>query len=450
MLQLDWSAATPAAIGATHGFDPTHLSEKYAQPLAQAVEQLVANATKTGAWSRWLTLGNQPQLVAAINAYAASVKGKYQDVVLVGIGGSSLGPKALFQALRHPQWNLLSKEARGGYPRFHVVDHMDTDCLEGLWDILTPAETLFVVVSKSGTTIEPMSAMLDMMARYQAAGVDWTKHMVMVTDPVKGLFRPFAQQHNLPTFEVPDDVGGRFSVFCAVGLLPAALVGIDIAELLAGIQAIYPTVTNPDWTKNPAAQGAAVLVEAMGCGKPIHVFMPYSRQLALVADWFTQLWAESLGKATNLKGETVHVGPTPTKAVGPEDQHSQLQLLTEGPNDKVIVFVDVEKTAHTITLPTVNDDFAPMKYLTGATIHHVQAEELIGTRGSLKDSQRPTMTYTLPAVTPANVAQLLFTLEVQTALAGSLLGIDPFDQPGVEAGKKITQQNLAARQLQPV
>ncbi|MFN8614943.1 MAG: hypothetical protein U0003_03410 [Vampirovibrionales bacterium] len=297
MLTVDWTGTTSAIIGKKHGLDPKELTQTYQQPLAQAVDTLVSNANKPGAWSRWLTLGQQPEVVSAIQSYAQSVQGRYEDVVLIGIGGSSLGPKALVQALRHPQWNLLSAEKRHQYPRFHVLDHMDSDVMQGLWDVLDLSKTLFVVVSKSGTTIEPTSAMADVLERYDQKGLPWADHLVAITDPEKGLLRPFANKYQLPTFEVPDDVGGRFSVFSPVGLLPAALVGIDIEKLMAGIQSIYPAVTNPDWLQNPAAQGAAILVESRKRGKPIHGFMPYSRCLALVADWFVQLWAESPGKA---------------------------------------------------------------------------------------------------------------------------------------------------------
>lgn len=444
MLTLSTQYCHSELIGEAHGLDIDELFACQATAVAEGVQQLVANADKDGAWSRWLTLGEQTQLADDIQAYADKVKGQFDDVVVLGIGGSALGAKALFNALCHPQWNM-SDSVRQGRPRLHVVDNVDSDALHGLLETVDLTRTLILAISKSGTTIEPMSALLLVMAAWKKAGItqaDWAKYLVMVTDPEKGLFRPFANKHGLTCFDVPDDVGGRFSVFCAVGLLPAALVGIDIRAMQAGIQAIMPALTNPDIHQNPAAQAAVVQMAYLQSGKPISVMMPYSKRLEFVADWYVQLWAESLGKADSLTGETINVGPTPVKAVGATDQHSQLQLFQEGPYDKVVTFIEVAESDHALTITDVPPEFASLGYLAGHQLHDILLAELKGTRESLAEANRPTMTVTLPSVTPASLAQLLTFFMVQTAIAGHLLGIDPFNQPGVEGSKRITKALL--------
>ncbi len=448
LVTLNPTGVCSTVIGEAHGLPTAATVQAYTPQVAAAVETLVANAEKPGAWCRWLTLGTQPQLLADISTYTQGVAGQFDDVVVLGIGGSALGAKALFAALCHPLWNVVDA-TRKGAPRLHVVDNVDTDYVHGLLDTLTLKRTLVVAISKSGSTIEPMSALLLVMQAWEQAGItqaEWAKYLVMVTDPEKGLFRPFAEEHNIPCFDVPDDVGGRFSVFSAVGLLPLALLGVDVKGLLDGIQTVYPAVTDTRLAANPAGQLAAMLVAYYRQGKPNTVIMPYARGLEFVADWFVQLWAESLGKATDVDGNTVNLGPTPIKAVGATDQHSQLQLFAQGTTDKVVLFIEVANAAETLTITDVPAAFSAMGYLKGHCLHHILNAELNGTQQSLTEAGRPTLRLTLPEISPQSIGALLFMLEVTTALAGYLLNIDPFDQPGVEASKIITKAILRGEQ----
>jgi glucose-6-phosphate isomerase len=362
-------------------------------------------------------------------------------MVVLGIGGSSLGGYALLRALLHPYWNQLSDEKRGGLPRYYFVENVDADQISPLFEMLDPKRTLFVVISKSGTTAETMSAFMVAKAwlerHLDASAVK--HHIVAITDAQKGVLRPVAAQEGYQTFEVPDDVGGRFSVFSAVGLLPAALCGVSLKELQRGIQELDKVLQNPDLSKNPAAQGALIQYLLYERGKPISVFMPYSYRLASVSDWFVQLWAESLGKKSDLNGDLVHVGPTPVRAVGVTDQHSQVQLFNEGPFDKVFTFVAVGQPEHDVMIPM--DQFSnveDLNYLNGKPMSKLMKAEFESTRASLTANQRPNMTLSLPKVDAYHFAQLLYLLEVQTAIAGALFQIDPFDQPGVELAKKYT------------
>jgi glucose-6-phosphate isomerase len=416
---------------------PSLLLKSYAEPVKSAVQQLVDSRNKPGAWTDWLNLTSQSDTVAHIEAMAHWARHQFTDMVVLGIGGSSLGGFALIKALCHPYWNQLPEGKRDGWLRYHFIENVDADQIHAISDVLNLEKTLFVVITKSGSTAETMSALVYFQTMLQnQLGDGWKDHLVAITDPQKGLLRQLVTQWGIRSLPVPADVGGRFSVFSAVGLLPAALCGLDIKRLLAGVQAIEPIALNPDINVNLAAQGAAIQVAFDRAGKKQSVFMPYSARLASVADWYVQLWAESLGKRVNRQGDVVHAGQTPVKAVGVTDQHSQVQLFNEGPLDKLVTFVEVIETDHQVTIP--DNTLDGLAYLGNKTFHQLMLAELHATRQALLDNGRPSWTIVLPSITPESVAQLLFMLQVQTALAGFLMDIDPFDQPGVEQGKLYT------------
>jgi len=440
MIELNYQNASVDKIGHEHGLDLNSLFEEYAEQLKTIVGKIYESKDQPGGWKKWLNLGYDTALVKEIQQYAASVKGQYDDLVVLGIGGSSLGGYALLRALLHPYWNNLPAEKRNGFPRFHFVENVDADQINGLLDILTPEKTLFNVISKSGTTAETMSAF--MIAKEwlekKLPKPEVAKRIIATTDKAKGILRPIATEEGYATFEVPDDVGGRFSVFSAVGLLPIAICGVDIGSMLEGVRDLDKQLQNPDLSKNIAAQGALIQTISYRRGKPISVFMPYSFRLASISDWYVQLWAESLGKKLDRDGAVVNVGPTPVRAVGVTDQHSQVQLFNEGPFDKIFTFVEVKKPDKDITLPKQFANWEDLSYLIGRPISQLMAAEFESTRASLTTNRRPNVTLTLPKVDAYHVGQLLYLLEVQTAIAGDLMNIDPFDQPGVELAKQYT------------
>lgn len=441
MIELDFRNISADKIGKEHGLELEKSFQEYEGKIRDIVTSIYAEKDQAGGWKRWLNLGYDTKLVEELNAYAQQVKGRFSDMVILGIGGSSLGGYALLRALLHPYWNQLSDAQRNGMPRYYFVENVDADQINPLMDMLDPQRTLFVVISKSGTTAETMSAF--MIAKEwleQKLPADQVKeHIVAITDAQKGVLRPVATKEQYQTFEVPDDVGGRFSVFCAVGLLPAVLCGVSLTEIQKGLQDLDKTLQNPDLKQNLAAQGALIQYLLYERGKTNSVFMPYSFRLASVSDWYVQLWAESLGKKTDLNGNVVHVGPTPVRAVGVTDQHSQVQLFNEGPFDKVFTFIAVGKPSKDVTIPANQfSDVEDLNYLNGKPMSQLMQAEFESTRASITSNQRPNMTLTLPQVDAYHFAQLLYLLEVQTAIAGALMNIDPFDQPGVELAKKYT------------
>ncbi len=440
MLQLDTRNVSKEVIGKTHGLDLPSVFKQYGSHMGQLVSNLWQQKDTPQAWRKWLTLGENETLVQQINAYGERIKGQFEHLVIVGIGGSALGGIAMFEALLPSYWNDRSPAQRHGFPKYYFIDNVDPDKLSALLDVLDLKKTLVNVITKSGTTAETMAGYLWLkQALSEAVGPENVPHhLVFTTDPEKGLLRQIAQEEGIVTFEVPEDVGGRFSVFSAVGLLPARLLGLPIELLLKGIRDISPVLQSTDLTANIAAQGALIQYLMYQQGQHISVFMPYSAKLASTADWYVQLWAESLGKKYNNQHEVIHAGPTPLKAVGVTDQHSQVQLFNEGPIDKIFTFVRLERFHHPLQIPNLYPNLPDLSYLGNQPFEKLMNAECDATRASITQNQRPNVTLSLPELDPIHFAQLLFLLEVQTALMGGLLDLDPFDQPGVELGKKYT------------
>jgi len=382
---------------------------------------------------------NQAEVVKDILATAADIKEKYDNFVVLGIGGSALGPIAVQQALNHIYYNELPKEKRGGCPRLYVMDNIDPERMSGLFDVIDVEKTAFNVITKSGSTSETMAQFLfivDLLKK--KLGDNYKEHIIATTDREKGNLIKIAKKEGFKTYYIPAGVGGRFSELSPVGLLPAAVCGIDIEEMLAGAAYMDEIVSEPDVYKNPAYMAAVLQFIAMKSGKNISVMMPYADSLKYMADWYAQLWAESLGKKYDLKGNEVYAGQTPVKALGVTDQHSQIQLYTEGPFDKVITFLGVGRYRTTVDIPGGYEDIPAVSFLGGHTFNELIHAEQMATEYALLKAKRLNRTITLPEVNPFTVGQLLYFMEVETAFVGELLNINAFDQPGVEEGKNAT------------
>jgi glucose-6-phosphate isomerase len=374
--------------------------------------------------------------------FASRARGRFDDVVVLGIGGSALGPIALRTALLTPQWNALTKDERGGWPRLHVLDNVDPRTIVALLDRLELARSLFIVISKSGGTAETMAQYLVIRARLQnAVGSNVRDHLVFVTDPEKGALRTIARAENIPALDIPPNVGGRYSVLTPVGILPAALTGMDTSALLAGAGEIAQRCESSDLFKNPAGTFATLQYLAdTKLGRRIHVLMPYSDPLRDIADWFVQLWAESLGK--HRTAGDPGIGPTPLAALGATDQHSKVQLFMEGPPDKTVSFVAVADEPVRLEIPKLHSDVKELGYLGGHRLGELLDIERRATAGALARRGRPNLTIHVDTADARHLGNLFMFLEIATIYAGELYGINPLDQPGVELGKQFTYAML--------
>ncbi|MDQ6688927.1 MAG: glucose-6-phosphate isomerase [Gemmatimonadota bacterium] len=408
-----WSEASKQFLAAKRGFD----------------------SLRTGGSVGFVDLPRSTDLLDQVMSFAKPARGKYDDVVILGIGGSALGPIALRTALRPTGWNMLDDRARDYYPRLHVLDNVDPETIAALLGRLRLARALFIVTSKSGGTAETMTQFLIVHDRLVREKLDLTQHLVFVTDPKQGALRPLADRLGVPALDIPPNIGGRFSVLTPVGTLPAALIGIDVKSLLAGAGEMAQRCESAELASNPAGVYAALqwLADTQ-LKKSIVVFMPYSDPLRDFAGWFVQLWAESLGKK---RSDGTSVGSTPLAAVGATDQHAQVQLFMEGPADKTVTFVAVRERGTDVKIPAAFPDVKELGYLAGHSLGELIDVEQRATAGALAKRGRPNMTIHLDRVDAAHVGQLMMFLEIATAYAGQLYGIDAFNQPGVELGKQF-------------
>jgi glucose-6-phosphate isomerase len=386
-------------------------------------------------------LPDNTQYRASVQELVQRYRDNTTDLLVLGIGGSALGNIAVHNALNPVTYNLLSQRKRKG-PRLFVLDNVDPALVgETMTLVARRAKSLLVnVISKSGETAE--TAAQFMLARemlQRKVRDNWAQRVVATTDMNKGTLHDIAKADGFAMLPVPDDVGGRFSVLTPVGLFSAAMCGIDIDQMLAGAAAMKKRCQDPQWQQNPACVLAAIkYLMYVVKGKPMHVMMPYSNRLYSMADWYRQLWAESLGKRLSRGGQEIFVGPTPIKALGSTDQHSQVQLYREGPNDKFTVFVDVHKHPVEPRVPDMFRDIPGLGYLANARLSKLLHAEKIATEYALAVSQRPSVTLLMDRITPFSVGEFFFLYEFTTSLMGELLEINAYDQPAVELGKKAT------------
>lgn len=383
---------------------------------------------------------NQIEVVKDINNYVNLKKDSIDAFVVLGIGGSALGPMAVQQAINHPYYNELSKEKRGGFPKLYIMDNIDPEKLVYLFETIDIKNSLFNVISKSGSTSETMSQFMIVKEMLEnSMGKERAKeHIVCTTDKSNGNLIKIAKEEGYKTFIIPPGVGGRFSQLTPVGLLPAAFCGIDVEAMLAGAAYMDELCKEESIYKNPAYMYAILNYVSMNMGKNICVLMPYADRLKFISDWYAQLWAESLGKKYDNQGNVVNTGTTPVKALGATDQHSQVQLYTEGPFDKIIVLIGVDKYREETHIPKIYEDLPSLGFLGGTTQSKLIQVQQIATEYALLKSEKLNMTITLPEVNEFTIGQILYFFEVATSFAGELMNINAFDQPGVEEGKNAT------------
>lgn len=357
-------------------------------------------------------------VIEKINTYAATTANKYDHIVILGIGGSALGAICLQQSLTH-----IFKA-----PKLHVIDNIDPILIKELEDITELPKTLFIVITKSGTTPETLAQYFYFRDKVDQAKLDPKEHFVFITDPTKGTLREITSKDQIPTFDIPENIGGRFSVLTAVGLLPAKLLGLDIKKLIDGAKSMRDKFLSQNIEENLSYQIATIQNQLAQNGKNITVLMPYAQKLIRFADWYRQLLAESIGKENK--------GLTPINSLGVTDQHSQSQLYNEGPNDKLIIFIEVENLGPQIKIPHL----LPNKELTFNTLLQIEKD---ATAASLTKNNRPNFTIKLDSVTEESLGELFMLFEGSIAFLGEFYNINAFDQPGVELSKQITKEALA-------
>jgi len=388
---------------------------------------------------KWLTSGGGPAFIRAIpegaelnglRAFASGIPSHYPNLIVAGIGGSSLGARAGTSALKY------SKRASPSLNVF-FMDNSDPESVHQLLHENDPKESLYCVVSKSGATLETMSQFFiikDFLLKKLGSG-GYQERVMIVTDPDRGFLRSAAGSHGLLSWSVPPGVGGRFTVLTNVGLVPMALNGIDVEMLAEGANWARKMLFETPAAKSlPLLAAATKFILYSKKKKDVIVLMPYSDSLKAFGEWFLQLWAESLGKK---KADGSHTGQTACLAIGAVDQHSQLQLYAEGPDNRALFFIMPEHFRRDIIIPSLFRNREEGKILGGKSLAKVFALEKMTTEASLAARGRPSATYAIKEINPFTIGALFYILEVETVVFGKLAGIDPFDQPGVELMKQF-------------
>ncbi len=405
---------------------PSEMLTEYQQQVTQAHDEILSDKAAN-------ILGFYDLPERDISPITDFVKGKserFDTMVVLGIGGSALGNRALYSALKTER-NLPRK--------LFVYDNVDPVFLHEILQSIVLDKTIFNIITKSGTTAETMAGYMiltDLIKKKYPH--DYQSRIVITTDKEKGFLRQMIKNEGYASFVVPDNVGGRFSVLTDVGLVSSAFTGMDIAEMLKGAAAMRERCNDPEIMNNPAYLNGLIHFLYLRKGKNISVMMPYANALYDCADWYRQLWAESLGKRHDRKGREVFVGQTPVKALGTTDQHSQVQLYTEGPNDKVFTFLTVENFTHDYTIPDLHPDREEVSYLGGRKLSELLNAERFATEIALTKAMRPNANLVFPVLDEYHLGEFIMLYEIQTVFTGKLLNINPLDQPGVEAGKVAT------------
>ncbi|MDX2151526.1 MAG: hypothetical protein SFV54_12385 [Bryobacteraceae bacterium] len=434
-IQFDDTNLLARMVGEANGLTPSEIEA--ATPAAQAALAGFKKSSEDGLYG-FPHLPFQSQVIREIQSFARQVRGGFDTVCVVGIGGSALGAWAIDCGIRGP--HPVQKAFSADNPRLVILDNVDPSFVGAALESMTPKRTIVVVIAKSGSTAETMGTFLivrDWLT--QALGKKAAGRIVAVTSEGRGDLKKLATEENYRTFHIPENVGGRFSVLSPVGLVPAALANIDIAKLCRGAAAMTESCWKPALEENLALRAALLhwLIWTKK-KKPIQVAFPYSNRLWGTAFWFRQLWAESLGKARNRKGKQVNVGQTPVAALGTTDQHSQVQLYMEGPNDKMFTFWAVARQKNLGRIPKGKLGMESFDYLSGQTLAKLLDAERRSTAAALTATGRPNCTFTLDQTDEEHLGAFFQLLEFETAFAGELLNINAFDQEGVELGKKFT------------
>ena len=437
-ITLDFSNMVMERLGGG-GVDPERLGGDLADRFHSAHES-VESARCSGEMG-FFELPYDLDALSQAQELADRVAGRFDNLVILGIGGSALGARTLRDALLGPWWNEGSDEQRAGRPRMYILDNVDPGAVLDAVEHLDLRRTLFNVVSKSGSTAETMALYLVIEALLiEELGAEKVgEHFVFTTDPENGALRSIAEAEGIDSLPIPKNVGGRFSVLSPVGLFPAALAGVDATALLAGAARADEYCRTAVLQENPAGLMATLLHRAhTESGASIHVLMPYSERLRSFSFWFQQLWAESLGKAHDRSGNLVHTGPTPLPAVGVTDQHAQLQLFIEGPLDKVVIFIAVTGAGRDMKIGTHRASVPSAAYLGDHTLGQLMEAERQATAEALRRSGRANMTLEIERLDAGTLGELFMLTCVATVYAGALYDVNPLDQPGVELVKQLT------------
>ncbi|MFA5129519.1 MAG: hypothetical protein WC477_01215 [Patescibacteria group bacterium] len=403
----------------------------------------------------FLSLGaDAKKTISVCRSVLRQIPKECDTLLVIGIGGSDLGAKAIIQGVGRggpvprspslPACPVGRRERRGMRVEF-AGSTTEPDEVRRVMSTLNPAKTCINVVSKSGGTIEPLTVFLVFREwLIKSVGIEASKKRIVVTtDPKKSPMLTLAKKCGYLTLPIPSNVGGRYSALTACGIFPSMAAGCNVTALLQGANHVAKTLRGEHADHHPAVQYALLHLVALERKRiSISVCMPYVRRLSEFGRWTRQLIAESLGKEDDIREKKVHAGITPISARGPEDQHSQLQLYAEGPFDKAITFIEERISKEEIHVPVVKDLPEPLRSYSGLRLGQILRTERKATAEALRTLGRPNGTIYIQRMNEEAIGALLMMFEISTVLMGFAININPFDQPGVELSKHLARKGM--------
>ncbi len=385
----------------------------------------------------FLNLPFYENFAKTIKAWWVENKKRFKYYVNIGIGGSALGGKALVRTFVKPsQWHCKNDSLVS----FFFPDNVDPIDLKEILETLPLENTLFNIISKSGTTVETISQMMIIWNLLEKHGLLQT-NMIFTTDSNNGELAYISEQFGIQKFEIPRNVGGRFSVLSPVGLIPATIADLNVDAILKGAKEIVNEAIISKPYENPSFIFAGLNFHNWNMGKNVIALMTYASPLNLWGNWFTQLWAESIGKKKGKNG----VGSTPLPAVGVTDQHSILQLFLDGPKDKIVYFLGVKNRKEDITIPKLFKDREKISYLGGTSLATLMKVEREATIMALKENNVPTGLIELESISEEAIGRMIMFFELSIFYSGKMFNINPFNQPAVEKIKKYIYGTLGRK-----
>lgn len=406
-----------SALGLTRKSIENDLQEK-----SEKIEAF-AEALKAGMFPGF-TICQQDADLEDLEEFANNCEENFDDIVFVGVGGSSLGAQTLVSFFGKFPENKI---------KIHFLDNVDPFTMEQLIHSLQLEKTMVVSVSKSGGTIETLAQTLLFAEAFNDKKLPLSVHMLGITEDTDNPLRVFLTEYEIPTLNHATNIGGRFTVFSLVGILPAILAGANANAIREGAAEVLENFyANP--TSSEMAYGAAFSIKAGAMGRSTQYMMPYSDRLNSLSDWYVQLWAESLGK----EGK----GTTPVAAVGSTDQHSALQMLMEGPKDKTVTLILPDCTSEGKAVSEQYADLVDQPCLAGLNLGKLIYNQAHGTADALNSNGVPVRVFYTESLNEKVLGALLMHFMLETAVAGILLDVNTWDQPGVEESKKRTMAYL--------
>ncbi len=421
---FDYSKAAP--------FIAEHEVENMKKPAADAKEVLVGRTGAGNDFLGWIDLpvNYDKEEFSRIKKAAERIQSDSEVLLVIGIGGSYLGARAAIEFLRHSFYNIVDKSVRKTPEIYFCGNSISSTYLKDLMDVIGDRDFSINIISKSGTTTEPAIAfrIFKEMCEKKYGKEGAAKRIYATTDKARGALKKLATEEGYETFVVPDDVGGRFSVLTAVGLLPIAVSGADIDKLMEGAASGREAALNNAFEENDALQYAAVRNILLRKGKEVEILANYEPAVHYISEWWKQLYGESEGKDQR--------GIFPASVDLTTDLHSMGQFIQDGARIMFETVLDVEKSRETLTIGEEPVDLDGLNYLAGQTVDFVNKSAMNGTILAHTDGQVPNLMVKIPEVNEFYLGQLFYFFEFACGLSGYLLGVNPFNQPGVESYKK--------------